>query len=98
MLLRLGDLTPSTQALRGEGECPATQAAIPRAGFARSPLFCVCDTTPEIRFPEKDRWSLSVTSKMADYAADYQERYLKPLGRQLAVTEIERIAIAQVTG
>ena len=31
-------------------------------------------------------------------ASDYQERYLKPLGRHLNITEIERIALAEVTG
>jgi methyltransferase (TIGR00027 family) len=31
-------------------------------------------------------------------ASDYQERYLNPLGRHLDVFEIERIALAQVTG
>ncbi len=31
-------------------------------------------------------------------ASDYQERYLNPLGRRLNVIEIERVALAEVTG
>ena len=31
-------------------------------------------------------------------ASDYQERYLNPLGRHLNIMEIERIALAEVTG